>query len=231
MEKRSKRYEERAKLVDPAKWYRLEEAVKVIKQFPKNKFDESVELSLQLGVDPAKAEESIRGTVQLPHGTGKPVKVLCLCKGEEVRAAQAAGADHVGADEYIAKIQEGWLDFDVIVAHPDMMRDLSKLGRILGPKGLMPSPKAGTVSTDVAKAVREIKKGKIEFKSDKTSGLHVACGKMSFSEEAISENARSVVRAVQEQRPSSVKGEYIKSISLATTQGPGLKLEVVSVVS
>ena len=231
MKKQSKRYQERAKLVEQGKRYQLDQAVKILKQFPKNKFDESVELSVQLGVDPAKAEENVRGTVQLPYGTGKPVKVLCICKGEEVKAAQAVGADFVGADEFISKIQEGWLDFDVIVAHPDMMRDVSKLGRVLGPKGLMPSPKAGTVSTDVAKAVKEIKKGKIEFKSDKTGGLHVACGKMSFTEQALVENAKSVIRAIVDQRPSSVKGDYLKSVAIATTQGPGMKLETGSLVA
>lgn len=231
LKKRSKRYQERAKLVDPAKRYPLEEAVKILKQLPKSKYDESIELSVQLGVDPAKAEENVRGTVQLPHGTGKPVKVLCICKGEQAKAAQTAGADFVGTDEYIAKIQEGWLDFDVIVAHPDMMREISKLGRVLGPKGLMPSPKAGTVSMDVAKAVKEIKKGKIEFKSDKTGGLHVACGKMSFSEQGIIENTKAVIRAVLDQRPASVKGEYLKSVSIATSQGPGLRLENSSVLT
>lgn len=231
MKKRSKRYEERAKLVDITKRYALDSAVKVLKQFPKNKFDESVEISIQLGVDPAKAEENVRGTVALPHGTGKSVKVLCFCKGEEAKAAQAAGAEYVGTDEYLTKVQEGWLDFDVIVAHPDMMRELSKLGRVLGPKGLMPSPKAGTVSTDVGKAVKEIKKGKIEFKSDKTGGLHVACGKMSFSEQAILENAKSVIRAIVDHRPNSVKGEYLKSVSIATSQGPGMRLETASLLS
>ena len=231
MKKRSKRYEERAKLVDINKRYGLENAVKVLKQFPKNKFDESVEISVQLGVDPAKAEENVRGTVSLPHGTGKSVKVLCFCKGEEAKAALAAGAEYVGTDEYLTKVQEGWLDFDVIVAHPDMMREISKLGRVLGPKGLMPSPKAGTVSMDVGKAVKEIKKGKIEFKSDKTGGLHVACGKMSFSEQAILENTKSVIRALLDHRPSSVKGEYLKSVSIATSQGPGMRLETASLLS
>lgn len=231
MKKRSKRYEERAKLVDITKRYALDNAVKVLKQFPKSKYDESVELSVQLGVDPAKAEENVRGTVALPHGTGRSVKVLCFCKGEEAKAAQAAGAEYVGTDEYLTKVQEGWLDFDVIVAHPDMMREISKLGRVLGPKGLMPSPKAGTVSTDVGKAVKEIKKGKIEFKSDKTGGLHVACGKMSFSEQAILENAKSVIRAIVDHRPSSVKGEYLKSVSIATSQGPGMRLETASLLS
>ncbi|MBI4970530.1 MAG: 50S ribosomal protein L1 [Candidatus Omnitrophica bacterium] len=231
MKKRSKRYEERAKLVEVGKVYSLENAVKVIKQFPKAKFDESIEISIQLGVDPAKAEENLRGTVSLPHGTGKSVKVLCICKGEEAKAAQTAGADYIGTDEYMTKIQEGWLDFDVIVAHPDMMRELSKLGRVLGPKGLMPSPKAGTVVMDVAKAVKEIKKGKIEFKSDKTGGLHVACGKMSFSEQAIIENAKSVVRSLVDHRPSSVKGEFLKSVCIATSQGPGMKLETGSLLS
>ncbi|MBI4398925.1 MAG: 50S ribosomal protein L1 [Candidatus Omnitrophica bacterium] len=231
MKKRSKRYQERAKGVDAKKRYPLNEALAILKQFPKSKYDESVELNIQLGVDTAKAEENVRGTVQLPNGTGKAVKVLCICKGEEAKAAQTAGADYVGADEYISKIQEGWIDFDVLVAHPDMMRDLSKLGRVLGPKGLMPSPKAGTVSPDVAKAVKEIKKGKIEFKSDKTGGLHVICGKISFTENALRENAQSIYKTLLEQRPSSVKGAFIKTVSIATTQGPGLTLEVTSLAA
>lgn len=228
MKKKSKRYQERAKLIDVKKRYSLEEAVKTLKQFPKGKFDETVELSFQLGIDLAKTEENIRGTVGLPHGSGKSVKVLCFCKGEEAKAAQSSGADYVGADDLIAKVQEGWMDFDVVVAHPDMMRDISKLGRVLGPKGLMPSPKAGTVTQDVGKAVKEIKKGKIELKNDKTGGVHVACGKLSFPDEALLENARSVIRAVIDQRPASVKGEYLKTVAIASTQGPGLKLETSS---
>ena len=230
MKPRSKRYQERAKLVDEKKRYSLVDAVSVIKKFPNAKYDESIELSLQLGVDPNKAEENVRGTVQLPHGTGKSVKVLCFVKGEEAKAAQAVGADYAGADEYISKVQEGWFDFDVVVAHPDMMRDISKLGKVLGPKGLMPSPKAGTVTVDVTKAVKEIKNGKIEFKSDNTGGLHVACAKVSFTEAAIKENTQAVLRAILEHRPSSVKGAFVRSAALAASQSPGLKLDTGALV-
>lgn len=227
---RSKRYREREEMVDKKHSYALEEAVKILKQYPGAKFDETVGLNFQLGIDIKQAEGMIRGTVSLPHGTGKKVKVLCFCKGEGANDAKAAGADYVGAEDLIEKIQGGWMDFDVVVAHPDMMREISKLGRVLGPKGLMPSPKTGTVTVTVGKAVQEVKKGKIEIKSDKTGGLHVACGKMSFPVESLVENARVVVKAVLDAKPASAKGDYLRSISLATTQGPALRLQASSLV-
>jgi len=221
----SKRFKERLKLVDADKEYNLEEAVDVLKKLEPGKSDESVEINFWLGLDSSKAEENIRGTVQLPNGSGKAVNVACICKGEQVKAAEEAGAEVVGGEDLVEKIQKGWLEFDVLVAHPEMMREVSKLGRVLGPKGLMPSPKAGTVAMDIGKAVKEIKKGKIEIKSDKTGGLHVACGKLSFPKEAIIENVRTVIKSVIDHRPSSAKGEYIKGIAVSATQGPGLKLE------
>lgn len=225
---RSKRYQTRQKLVDRIKYYTVEEAVDTIKGYAAGKFDESVDLNFQLGVDPKASDGMIRGSVSLPNGSGKKVRVLCFCKGEEARLAEAAGADYVGSDEYIDKIQKGWFEFDVVVAHPDMMRDISKIGRILGPKGLMPSPKTGAVTVDVGKAVTEMKKGKIELRSDKTGGLHVACGKVSFTKDALAENLRAVVKAVLEIRPVSAKGDYLKAITIASTQGPGLKLQIAS---
>jgi len=224
----SKHFKERLKLVEEDKKYSLSEAVDVLKQFAPGKSDESIEINFFLGLDASKAEEGIRGTVQLPNGSGKAVKVACICKGELVKAAEEAGAEVVGSDELVEKIQKGWLDFDVLVAHPEMMREVSKLGRVLGPKGLMPSPKAGTVAMDIGKAVKEIKKGKIEIKSDKTGGLHVACGKLSFSKEAIIENIETVIKAVIDHRPSSAKGEYVKNIAVSATQGPGIRLEATS---
>jgi large subunit ribosomal protein L1 len=166
----------------------------------------------------------VRGTTALPHGTGKKVRVLCFAKGEAQKAAEAAGADHVGADEFIKKISENWLDFDAVVAHPEMMRDISRLGKILGPRGLMPTPKTGTVTTDVAKAIKEIKAGRVDFKSDKTGGLHVQLGKKSFSDEALLENARIVIKAVIDAKPLATKGDYIKRVALSSSQSPGIKL-------
>jgi large subunit ribosomal protein L1 len=171
----------------------------------------------------------VRGTVILPHGSGKKVRVICFCKGEGAREAETAGAEAVGAEDLVKKVQEGWLDFDAIVAHPDMMREVSKLGRILGPKGLMPSPKAGTVTPHIGRAVKELKSGRIEFKSDKTGGLHAVCGKLSFSETALVENAKSVLRAVRDAKPAAGKGEYFRRITLAPTQGPGLRLSASAV--
>jgi large subunit ribosomal protein L1 len=227
---RSKRYREREKLVDRKRSYPLEEAVDVLKQFPKGGFDETAELHFQLGLDVKAADGMIRGTVSLPYGTGKSVRVLCFSKGEEANDARTAGADFVGAEDLIQKIQEGWLDFDVVVAHPDMMRDVSKLGRILGPKGLMPSPKTGTVTVAVGKAVQELKKGKIELRSDKTGGLHVGCGKLSFEKEALMENARAVVKAVADLKPASAKGDYLRTLVISSTQGPGMRVQLSSVL-
>jgi large subunit ribosomal protein L1 len=226
----SKRYRSGESLVNRRKSYLLPGAIAVLKQFPKTKFDETVELNFQLSVDLKASDAIIRTTVSLPNGTGKKVTVLCFCKGEGANDARQAGADYVGAEDLIEKIQGGWFDFDVVVAHPDMMRDISKLGRVLGPKGLMPSPKTGTVTMQVGKAVQEVKKGKIELKSDKTGGLHVPCGKLSFTAEALQENARAVVKTVLDAKPSSAKGDYLRSVTISTTHGPGLRLQVSSIL-
>lgn len=227
-EKRSKRYKERKKLVDPERHYSLDEAVKILKKVPTGKFDGTVSLDLQLNLKIGEGDQNLRGTVSLPHGSGKSVRVVCLCKGEGVREAKEAGADHVGAEELIQKIQEGWLDFDAVVAHPDIMREASKLGRILGPRGLMPTPKTGTVTPNVGRAVKELKAGRIEFKSDKTGGVHAVCGKLSFAENALIENAKSIIRAIRDAKPAAVKGDFMKSAAIAPTQGPGVRLALSS---
>jgi len=223
--KGSKRFRKACEGVDVQKKYSLKEAVAILKKAPATKFDQSVELHFQLGLDPKQADQAIRGASSLPHGTGKSIKVICFVRGEEAKEAERAGADFVGAEDLIEKVNGGWLEFDAVVAHPDMMRDMSKLGRVLGPKGLMPSPKAGTVTKAVGKAVADLKKGKIELKNDKTSGVHVACGKLSFDESKIIENVNAVVRSILEMRPHTVKGEYIKAVSIASSMGPGLKLD------
>ena len=223
-DKRSKRYENRKKLVDTHKRYSLQEAVQVLKKIEKTSYDETVALDFQLGVRSESGNENVRGSVGLPHGSGKTVRVICFCKGEEAREAQGAGADHVGGEELVQKVQGGWLEFDAVVAHPDMMREVSKLGKLLGPKGLMPSPKSGTVTPHVARAVQELKTGRIEFKSDKTGGLHAVCGKLSFPENALLENAKVILRAVQEAKPPVSKGDYLKSVTIALSQGPGIRL-------
>ncbi len=220
----SKRYQKRASLVEEGKLYSLVEALKILKKVEMGKADETVSLNFQLGVRAEQGDENVRGTVSLPHGSGKSVKVLCFAKGESAREAETAGADFVGAEELVEKVKNGFLDFDVVVAHPDMMREVSKLGRVLGPKGLMPTPKTGTVTPQVAKAVKEVKGGRIEFKSDKTAGLHAVCGKLSFTEAALLENARTVIKAVRDSKPGTSKGEYLRSVNIATTHGPGLKL-------
>lgn len=225
MKKRSKRYTERLKLVDREKKYPLDQAIKLIKQIQVKKFDETVVLNFQLGIKTA-SNEMVRGTVSLPHGTGKTVKVICFCKGESAREAEGAGADVVGSEELVKKVQEGWLDFDVVVAHPDMMREVSKLGKVLGPRKLMPSPKTGTVTPNIGRAVKELKAGRIEFKSDKTGGLHAPCGKISFEEKALMDNAQSIIRAVKEAKPIGSKGDYLKSAAMTATQGPGIRLAV-----
>ena len=222
--KRSKRYRQREKLADPAKRYSLEEAVKILKKVDNAKYDETLSFDFQLGIRPESGTENVRGAVSLPHGSGKSVRVICFCKGEGAREAKEAGADEIGAEELVQKIQNGWMEFDAVVAHPDMMREVSKLGKVLGPKGLMPSPKSGTVSPNVARAVKELKAGRVEFKSDKTGGLHVVCGKRSFSENALIENAKAVVRAVQDAKPQTSKGDYLKGATLALSQGPGVRL-------
>ena len=222
--KRSKRYIEAEKLVDKEKVYSLKDAVAVFKKMPQTKFNQTVGLSFNLNIDPKKSDQLIRGTVSLPHGSGKSVRVAVFCKGEEEKAAKAAGADIVGGLELIEKVAGGFMGFDAAVATPDIMKDLSRLGKVLGPKGLMPSPKTGTVTVNVGQAVRDIKGGKIEFKTDKQAGLHVGIGKLNFSESQILENASKVLEAIQQARPQSVKGIFIKSVSIYSSMSPGMRL-------
>ena len=223
--KRGKKYTEAAKLIDRAAQYDTEEAISLVKKAAVAKFDETIECHIRTGCDGRHAEQQIRGAVVLPHGTGKSVKVLVFAKGTKVDEAQAAGADYVGGEELIPKIQnEGWLDFDVVVATPDMMGVVGRLGRVLGPKGLMPNPKAGTVTMDVTKAVHDIKAGKIEYRLDKTNIIHVPVGKASFTEEQLSDNFQTLIDAIVKARPSTLKGQYLKSVVIAPTMGPGVKI-------
>lgn len=223
--KRGKKYVEAAKNIDRSVQYEAEEAIALVKKSATAKFDETVELHLRTGCDGRHAEQQIRGAVVLPNGTGKSVKVLVFAKGDKVAEAEAAGADHVGGEELIPKIQnDGWLDFDVVVATPDMMGVVGRLGKVLGPKGLMPNPKAGTVTMDVTKAVNEIKAGKIEYRLDKSNIIHVPVGKVSFSEQQLLENYNAIMEAIQKAKPSALKGQYLRSISLSSTMGPGVKI-------
>jgi large subunit ribosomal protein L1 len=218
--KRSKRYREAAKKVDLTKIYTLREAMGLVKETAGAKFDESVEMSVRLGVDPKRSDQMVRGTVELPHGRGKKVRILVLTKGEK-----EAGADYVGAEEYIEKIQSGWLDFDSVVATPDFMSSVAKLGKILGTRGLMPNPKAGTVTFEVGKVVRSIQKGKVEFRLDKTGNLHIPIGRASFDAERLYENGLEFLREVFRLKPPTAKGTYVKSISVSTTMGPGIPVD------
>ncbi|MDP2942229.1 MAG: 50S ribosomal protein L1 [Candidatus Omnitrophota bacterium] len=222
----SKRVKSFENLVDKSKKYSLKEAISILKKAPKTKFDESVDLAIKLDIDPKQSDQMVRGTIVLPHGTGKTKKVAVFCKGEAQHKAKEAGADQVGAEDLIEKVSKGFMDFDVAVATPEMMRELSKLGKILGPRGLMPNPKAGTVTEDVAKAVKEVKGGKVEFKMDKISNINMAVGKISFDENAIYSNAFTLIEAVQHARPATLKGNYIRSIAISTTMGPGVKLDL-----
>lgn len=219
-----KKYRNAAKKADPAKAYSLQEAVGLIKEMAYAKFDETVELSMRTGLDPKKSDQNIRGTVLLPHGTGKKVRVLVFAKGEKEAEAREAGADFVGSDELIKKVSEGWVDFDVAIATPDIMSQVGRLGKILGVRGLMPNPKTGTVTFDVAKAVKESKSGKIEYRLDKQGNLHLPVGKKSFSAEKLGENARQVIAEVMRARPASAKGSYIKSVTLSSTMSPGIRI-------
>ena len=224
--KLSKRYAQSAKLVDKTKTYDIKEALEIIEKMPKTKFDETVELHVKLGVDSKHADQQVRGTVVLPHGTGKTQKVLVFAKGPKAEEATKAGADFVGAEELIPKIQnDNWFDYDVIVATPDMMGVVGRLGKILGPKGLMPNPKSGTVTMDVAKAINEIKSGKVEYRLDKTNIIHLGFGKVSFGAQKLQENYETVMNAIIKAKPSAAKGQYIKSVSIATTMGPGLFID------
>ena len=225
--KTGKRYSEAAKLIEKTKTYDLEEAVALVKKTASAKFDETIEAHFRLGVDGRHADQQVRGAVVLPHGTGKTVKVLVFAKGNKVDEALAAGADYAGGDELVPKIQnEGWLDFDVVVATPDMMGVVGRLGRVLGPKGLMPNPKAGTVTMDVTKAINDIKAGKIEYRLDKSTIIHVPIGKASFTEEQLTDNFQTLIDAVVKAKPAAAKGQYIKSLVVASTMGPGVKLNV-----
>ncbi len=214
-------------LYDKAKAYGLKDAIAILKKMPKTKFDETIEVSVRLNVDPKNAASaSIRGTVALPHGTGRKVRVIVFCKGEEEKRAKEAGADAVGAEDLAAKIQGGWLDFDVAIATPDLMKDIAKLGKVLGPRGLMPNPKSGTVTQDTAKAIKEVKAGKIEFKMDKQAGIHAPVGKISFTEDALYTNAHTMIDAIMVSNPTGLKGQHVKSLYISSTMGPGLKLDM-----
>jgi len=227
MKRPCKRMKTANTLFDKTKAYALKEAISILKKTPRLKFDETIELSANLSVDPKQSQsQSIRGMVALPHGTGKNVRVAVFCKGEEENKAKAAGADYVGSADLVAKIQAGWMDFDVAIATPDMMKDIARLGKILGPRGLMPNPKSGTVTQDTAKTIKEVKAGKIEFKMDKQAGIHVPVGKLSFTEEAIYTNALSLIDAIMAANPHGVKGQHVKSMYIATTMGPGVKLDL-----
>ena len=225
--KHGKKYQEAAKLVDRSIMYDTAEAIALVKKTATAKFDETVEVHIRTGCDGRHAEQQIRGAVVLPNGTGKTVRVLVFAKGDKVGEAEAAGADHVGGEELIPRIQnDGWLDFDVVVATPDMMGVVGRLGKVLGPKGLMPNPKAGTVTMDVAKAISDIKAGKIEYRLDKANIIHVPVGKTSFEESKLQENFDALMEAIVKAKPSALKGQYLRSITLATTMGPGVKVNV-----
>ena len=228
--KPGKRYRESAAKVDSARAYPIEEAVVVLKSFPPSKFDETIEFSAQLGVDPKHADQQVRGTVILPHGTGKTIRVLVLTRGEKEQEAKNAGADNVGSVEFLEKIKEGWFDFDIAIATPDMMGEVGKLGKLLGPRGLMPNPKSGTVTFDVAKAVREAKAGKIEYRVDKGANIHVPVGKMSFEPQKLVENIKVLAQELVRAKPASAKGKYIKSIYISSTMGPSLAIDMASLV-
>ena len=225
--KRGKKYVEAAKAIDRAALYDVNEAVALVKKAAVAKFDETIEVHIRTGCDGRHADQQIRGAVVLPHGTGKQVRVLVFAKNAKADEAKAAGAEFVGAEELVPKIQnEGWLDFDVVVATPDMMGVVGRLGRVLGPKGLMPNPKAGTVTMDVTKAIQEIKAGKIEYRLDKTNIIHVPIGKASFTEEQLADNFQTLIDAINKVKPAAVKGQYLKSVTIASTMGPGVKLNV-----
>lgn len=225
MAQKGKRYREARKAVKPGSQHTLAAAAELLAKFPRAKFDESVDVAINLGVNPKKAEENVRGTVALPHGTGKTLRVAAFCKGEKAKEAEAAGADYVGADDLVAKVQGGWLDFDAVVATPDVMALVGRIGKLLGPRGLMPNPKVGTVTADIAKAVQAIKAGRVEFRVEKAGIVHVAAGKASFGAKKIEENVASVLDAVVKAKPPAAKGTYIKSIHVSTTMGPGVTVD------
>lgn len=222
---RGKKYIESIKLIDKAKFYDVKEAIELVQETAKAKFDESIEVHVKLGVDSRHADQQVRGVVVLPHGTGKTLRVLVFAKGDKVKEAEAAGADFVGAEELVAKIQtENWFDYDVIVATPDMMGVVGRLGKVLGPKGLMPNPKSGTVTFDVTRAIEEIKAGKVEYRVDKTSIVHVGIGKKSFGTEKLTDNFQTLMEAIVKSKPSASKGTYMKSVAIVSTMGPSVKI-------
>lgn len=228
MAKKSKQYQDAIKQIDAAKAYSVEEAVALVKKVNFAKFDATVEVAYRLGLDPKKTDQQIRGGVVLPHGTGKTQRVLVFAKGEKAKEAEAAGADHVGDSDLVAKINGGWFDFDVIVATPDMMAEVGRLGRVLGPKGLMPNPKTGTVTMDVTKAIEEIKAGKVTYRIDKAGNIHVPIGKVSFDDAKLVENFATINETMLKVKPSSAKGQYVKNIAVTTTFGPGVKVDPAS---
>lgn len=214
-----------AELFDRQAQYPLSEAVGILKKMPTRKFDQTIELTFRLGVDPRHADQQVRGTVLLPHGLGKTVRIAVFAKGEQAAAAEAAGADVVGAEDLVKKVNDGWLEFDVAIATPDMMGQVGRLGRVLGPRGLMPNPKSGTVTPDVARAVQEAKAGRVEFRVDKTSNVHTHVGKISFDENRLIENAQALIDAVVRAKPAAAKGQYMRSVTLSSTMGPGIRLD------
>jgi large subunit ribosomal protein L1 len=227
--KHSKRYKQAYEMFDRQKRYELDDAIKTMKAFPASRFDESVELHFNLGVDPRKADQQIRNSIVLPYGTGKTVRVLVFAEGDKADEAKAAGADFVGLDDLVEKISGGWFDFDMVITTPNLMGKIGKLGRVLGPRGLMPNPKDGTVTMDIGKAVTEAKGGKVSYRIDKFANLHIPSGKKSFPDDNLKENLKSIISAVLRDRPATLKGIYIKSITLCTTMGPGIKLNIAGV--
>jgi large subunit ribosomal protein L1 len=229
MAKKGKKYQEQLKLIDRAQSYAAGQAIDLVKQASSAKFDETVEVAVKLGVDVKKADQQLRGAVVLPHGTGKTQRVLVFAKGEKAKDAEQAGADYVGDEDLINKISQGWFEFDVVVATPDMMGQVGKLGRVLGPKGLMPNPKTGTVTFDVARAVNEIKAGKIEYRTDKAGNIHAPIGKVSFDNEKLAENLATIIDTLQKAKPAASKGTYMKNVSISSTMGPGVKVDVATI--
>ena len=227
----SKRYDAATKKLEPEKQYLLEDAVRLIKEMPGAKFDESVDLSFRLGVDPKHADQMVRGAVVLPHGIGKTVRVAVFAKGDKEREAREAGADTVGAEDLVEKVQGGWTDFDTAIATPDLMGQVGRLGKVLGPRGLMPNPKLGTVTFDVSKAVREAKAGKVEFRVDKAGNIHTPVGKKSFTPENIQANAMAVIEAIVRAKPSAAKGTYLRTVTMSTTMGPGVAVDTVALAN
>lgn len=223
MPKRGKKYEEARKQYDRDQKYEPAEALRLVQEMSKRAFDETVELAVRLGVNPKHADQQVRGSLVLPHGTGKTQRVAVFAKGEKIKEAEAAGADFSGGDDLVAKVQEGWLDFDVAVATPDMMGSVGKLGKVLGPRGLMPNPKSGTVTFDIEKAISDIKAGKVEYRTEKAGNVHVPIGKVSFSHDQLVENFNAIIEALIKARPTAAKGQYIKSVTVSSTMGPGVK--------